>query len=171
MHAHLRHRKLTHHLSRANRVFCSESSTLRVLREAGMIPIYEHRARPGRPRPELDESEPNRAWRYDGTQFPTRSGLYHLVPVIDGCSRKIVGRWFGAQFTSAAVQTAWDKSLANEGLLAEDVERLPTAGSDRGTQMTSRSTRTFFADLGIVQSSPGRARRRTTRAWRAGWRR
>lgn len=50
------------------------------------------------------------------------------------------------------MQAAWDKALANEGLLAEDVERLPAAGSDRGTQMTSRSTRSFFADLGIEQS-------------------
>ena len=150
--AHLRHRKLTHHLSREGRVFCSESSTLRILREAGKVPAYERRRRPVRPRPQMDASEPNRAWRYDGTRFPTRAGDYHLVPVIDACSRKITGRHFGPEFTSASVQAAWDKALANEGLLAENVERLPAAGSDRGTQMTSFSTRSFFADLGIEQS-------------------
>ena len=46
----------------------------------------------------------------------------------------------------------WDKALANEGLLADDVKRLPAAGSDRATQMTSGSTRSSFADLGIEQS-------------------
>lgn len=165
---HLRHRKLTHHLSREGKVFCSESSTLRVLRQAGKIPIYEQRRRPMRPRPELDASEPNRAWRYDGTAFPTIAGDYHLIPIIDACSRKITGRYYGPEFTSRSVQTAWDKALANEGMLAEDVTRLPAAGSDRGTQMTSRSTRAFFADLGILQSF-SRARVPTDNATAESW--
>lgn len=150
--AHLRHRKLTHHLSRQSRVFCSESSTLRVLREAGKVPIYVRRQRPRRPRPEVDASRPNRSWGYDLTSFPTMAGDYHLVPVLDACSRKIVGRSFGPEATSASVQAAWDKALANEGLYAEEAPALPAAHSDRGTQMTSRSTRAFFADLGIAQS-------------------
>lgn len=80
------------------------------------------------------------------------AGDYHLVPVLDACSRKIVGRSFGPEATSASVQAAWDKALANEGLYAEEAPALPAAHSDRGTQMTSRSTRAFFADLGIAQS-------------------
>lgn len=166
--AHLHHRKLTHHLSREGRVFCSESSVLRVLRDAGKVPIYHARSRPVRPRPELDASEPNRAWRYDGTQFPTKAGTHHLIPVIDACSRKITGRSFGPNFDSELVQSAWGKALANEGLLAEDVERLPAAGSDRGTQMTSRSTRAFFYDLGITQSF-SRARVPTDNATAESW--
>jgi hypothetical protein len=55
-----------------------------------------------RPRPQLDASEPNRAWRYDATRLPTHAGDYHLVPVIDACSRKITARHFGAEFTSAS---------------------------------------------------------------------
>jgi putative transposase len=150
--AHLRHRKLTHTLSRNNRVFCAPSTTLRVLRAEGLVPVYHHRSRPQRPRPETDESEPNRTWRYDITELPTLAGPYHLVPVLDACSRKITGRYFGPEQTSAAVQIAWDKALAEEGLLAEDAPRLPAAASDRGTQMTSKSTQQFFFDLGIVQS-------------------
>ncbi len=72
--------------------------------------------------------------------------------MLDGCSRKIVGRQFSPEATSDAVQTAWGKALANEGLLAADGPELPVAASDRGTQMTSRSTRQFFFDLGVVQS-------------------
>lgn len=150
--AHLRHRKLAHTLSRQGRVFCSESSVLRELRSAALVPVYQWRSRPSRPRPVTDESEPNRTWRYDITTFPTLHGDYHLVPVLDACSRKIVGRHFSPEANSEAVQTAWGKSLAAEGLLAYDGPALPTAASDRGTQMTSRSTRQFFFDLGVLQS-------------------
>ncbi len=150
--AHLRHRKLAHALSRQARVFCSESSVLRELRSAGLVPAYQRRSRLARPRPVTDESEPNRTWRYDITTFPTLHGDYHLVPVLDACSRKIVGRHFSPEATSEAVQSAWGKSLAAEGLLGTDGPPLPVAASDRGTQMTSRSTRQFFFDLGVLQS-------------------
>ena len=166
--AHLRHRKLTHTLSRQRRVFCSPSTTLRVLRAESLVPIYHHRSRPSRPRPETDQSEPNQTWRYDITELPTLAGPYHLVPVLDACSRKITGRYFGPEQTSAAVQVAWDKALAEEGLLLEDAPKLPKAASDRGTQMTSKSTQQFFFDLGIVQSF-SRARTPTDNAACEAW--
>ena len=72
--------------------------------------------------------------------------------MLDRCSRKITGRYFGPQATSASVQTAWGKALAAEGPLACEGPALPDAHSDRGTQMTSRSTQAFFADLGIAQT-------------------
>lgn len=166
--AHLRHRKLTHTLARQNRVFCAPSTTLRVLRAEGLVPVYHHRSRLSRPRPETDESEPNRTWRYDIVELPTLAGPYHLVPVLDACSRKITGRYFGPEQTSEAVQIAWDKALAEEGLLVEDAPRLPVAASDRGTQMTSKSTQQFFFDLGIVQSF-SRARTPTDNAACEAW--
>jgi putative transposase len=147
-----RHRNLTHQLSRHARVWCSESSTLRVLRAAGKVPIYQRRSRPKRPGPEVSDAQPNQTWRYDITDIPTRAGLYHLIPVLDSCSRKIVGRYFGPEKTSAAVQAAWDKSLAAEGLYAAEIDRLPVAFSDRGTQMTSKSTRQFFNEIGVTQT-------------------
>lgn len=147
-----RHRKLTHHLSRAGRVFVSPSTTLRVLRAEGLVPVYIRRSRPARPRTEVDEGEPNRSWRYDLTTFPTTQGDFHLAPVLDGCSRKITGRAFGPAADSLLVQEAWEKALATEGLLADEGPELPLAVSDRGTQMTSRSTKLFFFDLGVTQS-------------------
>lgn len=150
--AHLRHRKLAHQLSREGRAFCSESSVLRVLRAAGKVPRYVRRHRPERPRSQQRASVPNTCWDFDLTTFPTLAGDYHLVPVLDRCSRKVTGRYFGPEATSASVQTAWGKALANEGLLAEEGPTLPDAHSDRGTQMTSRSTASFFADLGIAQT-------------------
>jgi len=50
--AHLHHRKLTHTLSRQGRVFCSESSTLRILREEGLVPAYRRTRKPKRTKPE-----------------------------------------------------------------------------------------------------------------------
>jgi transposase InsO family protein len=147
-----RHRNLTHHLSRQNRVWCSESSTLRVLRAAGKVPRYQRRSRPRPAKPEVNDAQPNQTWRYDITDIPTRAGLYHLIPVLDSCSRKIVGRYFGPEKISSSVQAAWDKSLAAEGLYAEEAEHLPAAFSDRGTQMTSKSTRQFFNEIGITQT-------------------
>lgn len=147
-----RHRNLTHHLSRNQRVWCSESSTLRVLREAGKVPSYQRRSRPRPTKPEVNDAEPNQTWRYDITDIPTRAGLYHLIPVLDSCSRKIVGRYFGPEKTSSSVQVAWDKALAAEGLYAEQAEHLPAAFSDRGTQMTSKSTRQFFNEIGVTQT-------------------
>ena len=149
-------------------MFCSESSVLRELRRHGLVPVYQRRSRPVRPRPEVDETEPNRTWRYDLTTFPTLQGPFHLAPVLDGCSRKIVGRYFGPEATSDAVQTAWGKSLAAEGLLGADGPPLPAAASDRGTQMTSRSTAQFFFDLGVVQSF-SRARTPTDNASCESW--
>ncbi|MGH8566386.1 MAG: IS3 family transposase [Gammaproteobacteria bacterium] len=166
--AHLRHRKLAHTLSRQGRVYCSPSTTLRVLRAENLVPVYHHRSRPARPRPETDESQPNKTWRYDFVTFPTRADDYHLVPVLDACSRKITGRYFGPEQTSSAVHDAWDKALAKEGLLAEDAPRLPVAASDRGTQMTSKSTQQFFFDLGIIQSF-SRAKTPTDNAASESW--
>jgi putative transposase len=162
-----RHRKLTHTLSRQNRVFCAPAMTLPALRAEGLVPIYHHRSRPQRPRPQTDESEANRTWRYD-IELPTLAGAYDLVPVLDACSRKITRCYFGPEQTSSAVQIAWDKALAEEGLLAEDAPRLPAAASDRGTQMTSRSTQQFFFDFGIVQSF-SRARTPTDNAACEAW--
>jgi transposase len=57
--AHLRHRKLTHTLSREARVFCSESSTLRILREEGLVPAYRRARKPNRTKPEVPAERPN----------------------------------------------------------------------------------------------------------------
>lgn len=107
-----RHRNLTHHLSCQERVWCSESSTLKVLRAAGKVPEYERRSRLRAAKAEVEDSEPNQTWRYDITDVPTRPGLYHLIPVLDSCSRKILDRYYGPKKTSSSVQMAWDKPLA-----------------------------------------------------------
>jgi hypothetical protein len=57
--------------------------------------------------------------------LPTLAGDYHLVPVLERCSRKITGRHFGPETTSAALQSAWGKALANDGLLGEEGPPFP----------------------------------------------
>lgn len=149
--AHLHHRKLTHTLSREARVFCSESSTLRILRQEGLVPAYQRTPKPKRVKPEVSAERPNQSWRFDFTDVPTRAGTWHLLPLLDACSRKIVGWSFEARETAEMLERCWGKALATEGLLALAPEQLPASVSDRGTQMTARTYRQFLADLGIPQ--------------------
>jgi hypothetical protein len=78
-------------------------------------------------------------------------------------------RYFSPEKTSSSVYVAWDKALAAEGLYGEEVDQLPVGFSDWGTQMTSKSTRQFFNELGSPRPSLGPARRRITPAARPGW--
>jgi transposase InsO family protein len=149
--AHLRHRKLAHTLSREERVFCSESSVLRVLRAEALVPAYRRTPRPKRAKPEVAANRPNQSWRYDFTRVPTRAGTWYLLPLLDACSKKIVGWSFEPRETAAMLERTWGKALASEGLLGLEERELPGAVSDRGTQMRARSFREFLVDLGISQ--------------------
>lgn len=149
--AHLHHRKLTHTLSRQGRVFCSESTTLRVLREEGLVPTYRRTRKPKRIKPEVPAEQPNQAWRFDFTDVPTRAGTWHLLPLLDACSRKIVGWSFEARETADMLERTWGKALAAEGVLGSETSPMPASVSDRGTQMTARTFKQFLADLGIPQ--------------------
>lgn len=149
--AHLRHRKLAHTLSREDRVFCSESSVLRVLRAEGLVATYRRTPRPKRAKPEVPADEPNQSWRYDFTRVPTLAGIWYLLPLLDACSKKIVGWSFEPRETAAMLERTWGKALASEGLLGLEDAELPDAVSDRGTQMRARSFKEFLHDLGISQ--------------------
>lgn len=102
--AHLRHRKLAHTLSREQRVFCSESSVLRVLRAEALVPAYRRTPKPKRAKPEVAAGEPNQSWRYDFTRVPTRAGTWYLLPILDACSKKIVGWSFEPRETAAMLE-------------------------------------------------------------------
>jgi transposase InsO family protein len=114
------------------------------------------RARKPRPgRPELELDGPNQLWAWDLSYIPigTPRRFWFLVAILDAWSRKLVGHGLWPQATAAQVIATWDKALAAEGLLGlEDGDRPvpPASLSDNGTQMTSRSVRAFFNDLGIV---------------------
>jgi transposase InsO family protein len=155
-HADQRHRKLAHLLGREQGVFVSPSSMLRLLGEHGLVERAGGRARKPRPgREELALDGPGQLWAWDLSYIPvgTPRRFWYLVAIIDCWSRKLVGHVLWPQATAAEVIATWDKALAAEGLLAlEEAERpsLPASLSDRGTQMTSRSVRAFFNDLGIV---------------------
>ncbi|MGH9002776.1 MAG: DDE-type integrase/transposase/recombinase [Acidimicrobiia bacterium] len=148
---HLRHRKLTHTLSREGRVFCSESTTLRVLRAEALVPAYRRTPRPKREKPEVRASEPNQSWRYDFTGVPTADRTWFLLPLLDACSAKIVGWSFEPRQSAAMLERCWGKALAAEGVLHLPPGRLPDAVSDRGAEMRARTFREFLTDLGIAQ--------------------
>lgn len=87
---------------------------------------------------------------YDSTHIPTGRGMYNLIPAIDGRTARLWEATSDPRRPRPA--TAWDRVLASEGLYAQDTSTLPVAFSDRGLQMTSRSTRQPFNDLGVTQT-------------------
>lgn len=148
--SHLKHRKLTHHLSRSDKAFVSESTTLRVLQSVQLVCAFISARRPKAQKPEKITTAPNQIWGWDISWLKVNGAFWYLIAIIDLYSRKIVGYTVRSQATSDDVKDVFDKALANEGLLGMD-QPMPTSLSDRGSQQKSKSIRRFFSDLGIVQ--------------------
>jgi len=110
--------------------------------------------RRGRTAPDTDwVNGPNQLWDWDITCLHTwepRVFLY-LYSLLDHWSRKNIAWLISPQLVSAEVQTLWDHGLINEGLLHQPAHTWPKSLSDRGTQMRSHSTTTYFHKLGIPQ--------------------
>jgi transposase InsO family protein len=80
------------------------------------------------------------------------SFFVHLFAIIDVYSRKIVGWHLSMNATVKAMKMAWDKALVCEGLLSRvGAPCFPVALSDHGVQMTKKTAKEFFRDLGIKQ--------------------
>ena len=96
---------------------------------------------------------PNQLWDWDVTYLPTpeRGVFVYLYSLLDHWSRKNIAWLIGAQLSSTWVQTLWDHGLINEGLLDQPASTWPKSLSDRGAQMRSHSTQTYFRKLGIDQ--------------------
>jgi len=92
-------------------------------------------------------------WDWDITYLHTRErGVFlYLYSLLDHWSRKNIAGLIGTQLSSALVQTVWNLGLINEGLLDQPTTTWPTSLCDRGAQMRSRSTATYFKKLGIEQ--------------------
>jgi putative transposase len=98
-------------------------------------------------------SGPNQLWDWDITYLHTleRETFLYLYSLLDHWSRKNIAWLIGTQLSSALVQTLWDHGLINEGLLDQPATAWPKSLCDRGAQMRSRSTVTYFKKLGIEQ--------------------
>ena len=96
---------------------------------------------------------PNQLWDWDVTYLATaaRGSFLYLYSLLDHWSRKNIAWLIGTQFTSTLVQTLWDQGLIHEGLLDQPASTWPKSLSDRGAQMRSYSTQTYFRKLGIDQ--------------------
>lgn len=135
-------------------VYISHVSIWLFERALGIAGHRGPRRRMGVRRPEAPDTSfvdgPNQLWAWDITKL--RTGVPHrfwsLYAVLDQWSRKVVGWHVSERETSAEAQRAWDGALLAEGC---SPERMPRSLSDRGAQMRSRSTATFFQDLGVAQ--------------------
>ena len=109
---------------------------------------------PGHGKPDTDwVTGPNQLWDGDVTWLTTAErGVYlFLYSLLDHFSRKTVAWQVCNTFTSDQVQHLWDQGLVNEGMLARPAAQWPQSLSDRGSQMRSHSTKTYFRKLGILQ--------------------
>ena len=157
----LHHRKLAHTLGREERVYVSESTVLRVLKEEGLVAPREVRHRPAAQRPALVVTAPRQVWCWDFSYVKIGLVFWYLLAIIDMFSRKIVGWDLVPQATADQAKRVWDEALGTEGLL--DAEPLSVgideeagglglkAMSDNGSQMKAKTMREFFRDLGIEQ--------------------
>jgi len=96
---------------------------------------------------------PNQLWDWDITYLHTREPrvFLYLYSLLDHWSRKNIAWRISTRLVSDEVQTLWDHGLINEGLLDQPAQTWPKSLSDRGAQMRSRSTVTYFQKLGIPQ--------------------
>jgi putative transposase len=108
----------------------------------------------GRTKPATDwVNGPNQLWDWDITYLHTdQSHIFcYLYSLLDHWSRKNIAWRISPHLASAEVQTLWDHGLINEGVLDQPTYTWPTSLSDRGAQMRSHSTTTYFRKLGIPQ--------------------
>jgi len=147
-------RELSVKILERHQVYVSHVSIWLFERERGLAGHRGKRRRMGVTRPDAPDTSflegPNQLWAWDITKL--RTGVPHrfwyLYVVLDQWSRKVVGWHVSERETSAEAQPAWDHAVLAEGVPAE---RMPRSLSDRGAQMRSKSTATFFQDLGVAR--------------------
>jgi putative transposase len=96
---------------------------------------------------------PNQLWDWDITYLHSGEPhvFWYLYSLLDHWSRKNIAWHLSPHLRSSEVQTLWDHGLINEGLLDQPSHTWPCSLSDRGIQMRSHSTTTYFRKLGIPQ--------------------
>ena len=108
----------------------------------------------GRTAPDTDWIDgPNQLWDWDITYLHTQEPyvFLYLYSLLDHWSRKNIAWHISPKLVSDEVQTLWDRGLINERLLDQPAHTWPKSLSDRGPQMRSHSTATYFRKLGIRQ--------------------
>jgi len=106
----LHHRKLAHTLGREERVYVSESTVLRVLKEEGLVAPREVRHRPAAQRPALVVTAPRQVWCWDFSYVKIGLVFWYLLAIIDMFSRKIVGWDLVPQATADQAKRVWDEA-------------------------------------------------------------
>ena len=150
--ADLSHRQLAIVASETGQVEASASSFYRVMKQEQLMESRHRRPRTPQEKPEVKPTQPNEIWSWDLTYIALGPIFIYLFAIIDVYSRKIVGWHLGFNATVESMKKAWDKALANEGLIEIiGAPQMPTALSDHGVQMAKKSAKQFFKDLGIKQ--------------------
>lgn len=113
----------------------------------------KRRARSTEPPDTSFATEPNQLWSWDISHLLTYTPrhFYYLYTILDWVSRKVVAWHLSESLASSEVPKLWDKAIAGENLLEVPRCLWPASMSDRGTQMKSHYTRSYFGLLDIEQ--------------------
>lgn len=111
------HRKLAHRGSYEHRVWVSEATVYRVLRDAGRVLPARPRPAPTakRPWPDWVDLRPRQVWGYDVTHFGRAKRA--VIAIIDLVSRKWIDHLVTVEETSTEVAAVFTRALDREGLL------------------------------------------------------
>ncbi len=151
--ADLSHRQLSVVASEEGIVEASPSTFYREIKKAGLqCSNSKKEVKRVQQKPEVKAEKPNEVWSWDLTYIALGQIFVYLFAIIDVYSRKIVGWHLSLNATVASMKEAWDNALSKEGLLGViGAPCLPLTLSDHGIQMTKKTAREFFRDLGIKQ--------------------
>jgi transposase InsO family protein len=155
--------------SESGKVEADASSFYRVMKQEQLMEKRWRKPKTPQNKPEVKPHGPKEIWSWDLTYIALGPMFVYLFAIIDVYSRKIVGWHLGFNARVDSMKNAWDKALANEGLLdVVGAPQMPTALSDHGVQMARKSAKQFFKDLGIKQLF-ARYKTPTDNAWIESW--
>jgi len=167
--ADLSHRQLAVVASETGEVEVGASSFYRVMKEEKLMQKRQRKSKTPQKKPEVRLTGPNQVWSWDLTYIALGPIFVYLFAIIDVFSRKIVGWHLGFNARVESMKKAWDKALANEGLIGVvGAPQMPVALSDHGVQMAKKSAKEFFKDLGVKQLF-ARYKTPTDNAWIESW--
>jgi putative transposase len=137
---------------------CSRNRVARLMREHGIAArtkrrycrttVSDHaRASENLIKRQFTVSSPDRVMTCDITYVPTAEGWLYVAPVMDLCTRKIIGLSIRSDMTAELVSDALEQAIARRQLSSGTILH-----SDRGVQYSSDAYRSIIAEHGFIQS-------------------
>jgi transposase InsO family protein len=156
-HPALSSRELSFKITDEHKVYISESTVFRVLKERGYIRSRELRTFPAGPEYKYKPKQINEQWQTDATYLFVKGwGWYYLISVLDDFSRKIIAWRLMTSMTAADFSMVVEMACENAGLTKGGLFEMPSLVSDRGPALVSDPFAEYLEAKGIghILASP-----------------